>query len=247
MLQKLTKYINKDLVLVYQYGKVGSTTISHSVPNSINVHDLYGTVMCPPGFKYRHGLFYRKIYFPIDRLVRRTLIRRNKKIKIIVPVRDPVDRNVSMFFQDLPFYYVDYFAKHKGYAKSEGNDLLKDVFIKSFNHQSPDEWFSREFSRFTGISVDEIEFDSNSFYCCVEKGKYSCLIIKSESIKSLLGKKVIEDFVKKDVVWRDVNRGGMKWYKDVYAAFVSDDEFIAEYRKLVSRLVVASRFFLINK
>lgn len=242
ILLRMRSYLDDGLVLVYQFGKVGSTAVSGSVEKSLNVHDLYGNVMCPPGFKLRNSLLYR-FFFPFERCVRRLILRSRKEVLIIVPLRLPYERNISMFFQDLPFWYVDYFSKNKGYAKGEGVGILLDVFEKRFPHNSCDEWFEREFSKFTGIKLEDIEFDKSAGFGYAEKGKFKCLFLYHEKIRTSLGREKIELFCGQRMKVVDANRGSEKWYSGAYSDFLSQVDFVERYKEKMSLTKVHRKFY----
>ena len=237
------RYSNSDLVLVYQSGKVGSTALAASLPGGLNVHDLYGYVMCRCGFEQRFSWWYRKLVFPVDRFLRRFMIKRRSSIDIIVPVRQPWERNVSMFFQDLPFWYVHYFATRKANQKVEGLELIKTIFEDTFDHQAADNWFQNEFCRFTGIEFDDIEFDVTKGHCILEHKNIRCLILTTDFLRSDLGTKAIEDFADCKLQIGEQNRGSKKWYGPIYQELLNDSEFIASYKEKMSTSLVQQKFF----
>jgi len=237
------RYKNPELVLVYQFGKVGSTTLADSIPGAVNVHDLFGNPLCPCGFKYRNSFSYRHLRFPIDRLMRRTLIRRRKNTDIIVPLRAPWERNISLFFQDFPFWYVNFFATRKTTQKVEGLELIQRVFLESFDHDGPENWFNGEFTRLTGITLNDINFDKTAGHTIVQRAPYRCLLLTTAHMRSEQGIETIEKFVGRPVKLDDKNRGDLKWYGPVYKEFLSDTKFIGEYKERLSATPVHKTFF----
>jgi len=175
------RYTDPNLVLIYQFGKVGSTTLADSIEGAVNVHDLFGYHMCPYGFQQRNKWTYRKLIFPIDRALRRWWIGKRKSTDIIVPLRQPWERNLSMFFQDLPFWYVQHFVENRAKQKREGLGLLKEIFEQTFQHDACDAWFEKEFCRLTGISFDEITIQTEA----VANGTAQS-IASSETTRNLL-------------------------------------------------------------
>ena len=243
-LQKLYKrYTDPNLVLVYQYGKVGSTTLADSIPGAINVHDLFANPLCPCSFRQRLPLAYRKIGYPVDRFCRRLIIGRRPSTDLIVPLRAPWERNVSMFFQDLPFWYVDYFVNSNAIQKVEGIGLLQHAFTERFDHEGTDRWFEKEFCRLTGIDFADIEFDKAVGYAVLTKNKYRCLLLTTKHMRSDGGKETIENFLGRSFDLHDSNRGDKKWYGPVYRNFLADTGFIESYKKRVSQSAVHQKFF----
>ncbi len=234
MINKYLALKSESSVIVYQYGKVGSTSLCQALGSGINAHDLYGNVMCPPGFKYRYSLLYR-LLFSFERFFRRCLIRARKKIVIIVPLRKPDERNISMFFQDLPFWYVHYFSKNKAYAKGEGIDILREIFLKSFPHQFCDFWFDAEFSRFTGIKLEQINFNVKAGFGVAESGKYKCLFIHHDVINTEVGRREIKKITGEEVDIVSANRGEKKWYQGAYREFCGSGSFVVDYKEKISK------------
>lgn len=234
---------NPDLVLVYQYGKVGSTALADSLEYGLNAHDLYGNPMCLPGFKMRNSLFYKFFLYRLLRFFKRVLIKVRGETRIIVPIRAPAERNISMFFQDLPFWYAYYFSKKKAYAKSEGIGVLQEIFSTCFPHRFCDDWFDNEFSKFTGIGLEDINFDAESGSSFVEKGRFKCLFIHHDKVDTDLGRKKIEEITGQNVDIPSVNRGVKKWYADAYKQFVADEDFMKAYRDKMSLSNVSRKFY----
>lgn len=96
-------YFSKEVVLVYQMGKVGSTSI----------YDLARTELTVPVFQIHRFRMVRGTF--VDRGVLRTWFRsawakcllwaiKNKEIKILSVTRERVSRSVSDFFQTLDCY-----------------------------------------------------------------------------------------------------------------------------------------------
>lgn len=99
---KLNYYLNSENIIIYQMGKVGSTSLEKSLPNSFHTHTLYAKEPNPLSTSFYKSSFVLKTrYFLI-----RNLIKRRRKIKIISVVRHPLERNFSMFFHDLPEWLV---------------------------------------------------------------------------------------------------------------------------------------------
>ena len=241
--QLYKRYTDPNLALIYQYGKVGSTALAYSIPGAVNVHDLYGNVMCPCGFRQRNSLAYRFAGFPLDRFLRRLIIKRRKSIDIVVPIRDPWERNISMFFEDLPFWFVHHFATKRANKKVEGLGLLKEIFSETFEHDGPDKWFQKEFCRFTGIGFDEINFDKSKGYLTIEKGKFRCLILTTQHFRSESGVPTIEEFLGRSFELTSRNSGDKKWYGTAYKDFLADEDFVASYREKMMSSLVQQKFF----
>jgi len=243
LLQLYRRYSDPSLALIYQSGKVGSTALAYSIPGAVNVHDLYGNLPCPCGFRQRYSMMYRFVGFPVDRFVRRLIIKRRTSVDVIVPVRPPWERNISMFFEDLPFWFVHHFTNHRGSKKVEGLGLLREIFSKSFDHDYPDEWFQKEFGRFTGLALGEIDFDKSKGHITIEKGKFRCLILTTQHLRSENGVPTIESFLGRSFTLTSQNSGDKKWYGTAYKDFLADEDFVNSYQSKMMASKVQQKFF----
>ena len=200
--------------------------------------------MCKPAFKVRHGIFYRLLVFSLDRFLRRTLLRLRKETKIVIPLRNTAERNISMFLQDLPFWYVEYFRKYgRENNKEEGSDLLKKIFLSEFPHDACDQWFYCEFSRTTSISLDEIDFDKHEGIGYASKEKYKCIFIHHDLLSECYVLDALYDFCGAEVSLSDSNRGSRKWYSSGYKDFLSDGSFLEEYSRRLNESKVLDKFY----
>lgn len=238
------RYSDPELVLVYQFGKVGSSSLAASIDGAVNVHDLFANPICPPGFRFRNSFLFRHVGFPVDRAVRRGLLRRRDSVDIIVPVRPPWERNVSMFFQDLAFWYTEYFSTRKSEQKVEGIELLQQIFMEIFPHDAPDRWFQEEFTKLTAIELDKIDFDNQLGYLTVEEAPYRCLFLTTEHLRTIESQATLSMFLGRTVSLTSRNRGSQKWYGSAYDEFLADAAFISEYKDRVATSQVQRTFFL---
>jgi hypothetical protein len=219
--RSLREYGNENRILIYQMGKVGSTSLSRALGDrAIQIHNFYPNnepwAQRPHyrlGLARRlgHGLFYRAI---------RRGARRRRSLKIITLVRDPIARNISMYFEDLHYRLAYYFTEVKPNVSRRADiDVLSDCFKETFGHRYPLEWFDREFKRLTGVDVYEHAFDRKTGYAKIEEGPTSVLILQVERLKDNWS--VVEEFCGLRLPWREDNLAARKWYAAPYSEFVS--------------------------
>jgi len=202
--------MKSDTVFIYQMGKVGSTTIEGSVSGSVNVHDFYGNYVCPP----RAALLGFGLKEKIGRYVLRIAISLRRNIKIITIDRDDAERNVSMYLQDFPFWYV-YGIKHGVIRnKDEGEDVIERVFDQCFDHNYPANWRKNEFERLTEVDLNLYRSLEN--YIVINKKRFNILYIKMSFLNSSEINSILTDFCGKKITLVDHNRGGKKWYSNIY-------------------------------
>lgn len=122
----------KKVIYVYQMGKVGSSSVAHSL-RKLNAFDV----------KQVHYLGGP--------------IAISQSLKVITMTRDPISRNISGFFQNFEKVTGTPFAK----ASHSIKDLTR-MFLDKYYHDVPLEWFDLEFKKNTGIDVFNYPFDGHS-------------------------------------------------------------------------------------
>ncbi len=140
---------------------------------------------------------------------------RRQQTKIITVIRHPVDRNRSMFFQDLELWLTKH-SLEKGGGKSDYNlDPLIKAYEQTFEHDFYLRWFKNELSRLTNIDIQKVKFDKG--YDILENSKYKILFLKLEKLEE--NKKLIEEFLDIEISLENKNVAFKKWYGEVYAQF----------------------------
>lgn len=212
---KFTRFVYKypcycmdsRLVLVYQMGKVGSSTVVNSLDRIgvpvIQLHELnYCGRICGANYFYRTrtifeyfrnlvtGGIFTLIYMP----VRLRLLFGN--VRVITMVRDPIERMTSNFF--------DYLRLRKIDVNSLKTDELEKLFFETVNTSVFDEWFDREVKKYLKIDIYEKGKILNGSKYDGVRGN-SLLVIRNEEINRSLC--LISDFVGETVVsFVDSNR-----------------------------------------
>lgn len=245
---KFERHMSAEAVLVYQMGKVGSTALEMALPNAIHVHNLYRLAASDVYIPIATPNLLEKAKRKASRILKRSLLRRYSSRKIVCYVRQPADRNISMFFQDLPGYLIK--AEHgfpRGFATrmtatrgDTGIHHLVEVFLTCFDHQSPDAWFDQELRRLTGIDVFSHPFDEAKGYAAIADGGWQVFIGRIESLPQHLGD--LETFLGHELALTSRNVASEKWYGCVYNQFIQALD-MAAYRRQLQALRVAEHFY----
>lgn len=220
-LSKLYKLIQTSLdeknVLIYQMGKVGSTTLEESLPNSKHFHTLYRRRCCQ--FLTDNLLPTRKsrIYSDLIQKVASFLYQRRRHVKIITLVRDPYERNLSHFFQDLHFWLCYHIISKRVKSRRENKELIRECFENSFNFDYARYWFKEEIERFTGIKIRDCDFDHVKGIGTARKGRFSLMVVRMDKLSNC--EQEISSYVDAEVRISRKNVGDAKWYGSLYADF----------------------------
>lgn len=197
----------ENLVLIYQPGKVGSTTYYESVKRVWE-----GQVIKTHSFQDRPD------HTPsMHALVTLNKTGRLPKVNIITGIREPVGRNLSAFFQNLHKFHAIVFDDPPFSTKE-----LWDLTMRSRKPFRLLNWFDVELNEYFGIDVYKKKLKSEG-YQIYENENARVLLLKhdipdnrkSELIGEFLG---LTDFV---LTSRE-NIGSTKWYAAEYESFKSD-------------------------
>jgi len=230
---KQIKRLNSKSVLVYQMGKVGSSSIekelirhgvdvmhTHKISNS-DVH-FYEPEIIDKLKRFRIKI----MHFFVSRLVKK------KKCKIITIVRDPLDRTLSQMFHHIDLLIYNH-NKDDTRKEESTYDLFKSILLNDVNINYSDEWMKGEFNASIGGDYLDYDFNKKLGYGFIETSKKEILILRFEDLGGLSN--VIGAFVGVDGFQLSYsNRAAHKWYGDLYKNFkkeleVSDDVFDGIY------------------
>ena len=208
-----------ETVLIYQMGKVGSTTLENAIPNSLHLHSLFDNPPCPVRAQLRERSLVPRLRRQVGDSYKASVIRSRSLTKIITLVRDPFERNLSMYFQDLPYWVSAYIELNPGRMRDEGFELLFDAFSEMFPHEYPTQWFDNELKVLTGIDVFGYDFSHEQGFARIQKGPFDVMVVRSDRVTGLQAE--LAAFLGHSVSLGEANRASHKWYGSVYETFKS--------------------------
>jgi hypothetical protein len=226
----------KDPILIYQMGKVGSSSVLASLKNAnglntiFHIHQLSDTgIEKKAEWLSNHGvkdvpemeadlMFIKKL---------RTLIdshRYDFQWKIITLTRDPISLEISSFFENIwmyadqvfdPLYkpvkekILDYFGK---YFINETNDpcffnVSRNYFLN---------WFDEELNAVFGLDVYSAPYNFSTGYTIYRKDNVSVLLIRLEDLDKSFTKAVKKFFNLEGIVLVKENITSKKEYYELY-------------------------------
>jgi hypothetical protein len=208
-------------VLVYQMGKVGSSSIGKSLDDtypgiSVNAHDF---------FHGHHNWLVRRLY--------RAVMEEGAPLDIVSSIREPIGRNVSAFFEN--------YERDTGVEYRDSNlsvQELRDLFLANYRHDLPLSWFEDHIESKFGIDVYASPFPQSG-HATYASGRFRLLIVKVE-IPDAEKERAIGEFLQLgsfDLIRANV--GDQKMYADQYRAFKREVRLPSD---LVDR-ICASRYF----
>ena len=197
----------QELLLVFQMGKVGSSTVVSSLEGSglgmpvYHVHFLSQRLLVENERQFREQFWPNRIgkcrHLWNYQYLRRQVDRgpTGKRWKIVTLSREPIARNISAFFENLEIEFLNATsdpekAKYKvsstyGFEvtiTAKDIEALVDLFFEKFDHDTPLVFFDRELNGVFGVDVYADEFPMLKGYKIYEGENADVLLIRLESL-----------------------------------------------------------------
>lgn len=226
-------------VIVYQMGKVASTTIVDGLHSSkpdipvYHVHFLSESSIKDADerlahlvrrFNANHWCLYESSF------VRRALIdnREKRHIKIVTLAREPISRNISSFFYNVRKYVPDF----DSYSIDDATvvETLKVHFLNSFHeHEYAINWFDNELKVTFGIDIYESKFCPKKGYSIISKDAVEVLLIKLEKLKECASSAFDEFLDIQDFRLVSSNTADDQPYSGLYRKFLEEVRLPGQY------------------
>ena len=230
-------------ILVFTMAKVGSLSVYFSLKkwtsktSVFHIHSLNEE-------KVREGIqlcFENNIYpgskSPVF-LINKKIIKKRKPYKIICLFRDPLERNISAFFE--------VFELHTGEKTTEFTgdfEKLKQFYYDKLDHNFPLHWFEKQFIEATGINVFNYNFKKEKGHQIIKKDHIEVLLINS-SVADSLKEELISNFCNlKYFTLKNRNVSSKKEYANYYKEFKANIKFSKEYLNQLYGSNYAKHFF----
>jgi hypothetical protein len=228
-------------VLVYQMGKVASQTVVATLVHAglsspiFHIHVLSDEPMEDDERRYRANWTKdgTASHLWTSQYVKHRLeTEPESRWRIVTLVRDPVARNVSMFFQ-VSQHWLAAEQQRARYLDDPGAFLgeLRLRFLETFaGHGFPERWFDSELRHFFGVDVYQEPFSPSRGYRIYEDGRARVLLIRVEDLRRCAAD-AFRDYFGLEIGDRiqDVNIASEKHYADIYRRFVASVEFPVTY------------------
>lgn len=220
-----------DPIIIYQPGKVGSSTIQASLK-----HFLHSTTAEVPVYHAHHLNNLEKVEadikskFPnpqnslekleIDKKLRKKIDENpSQKWNIITLTRDPVARTISTVFEMLDVIFPGWKSKYKT-GQLDLHEMQATIVKRFVSRPGPGDWFDIQMKPIFDIDVYSRPFPHQQGYE-IYNGKNSSrlLLIRLEDLNRV-GQKVLGDFLNiKQFGLIQANVAEKKEYSDLYRDF----------------------------
>ena len=217
----------KNIVAIYQMGKVASTSITNSIYSHYNGYALsdHGLVIrCYSCLReltsFKKNLIYgfmNSFTSPsinprrVDSIALYLLSKRKSKIKIISLFREPIERALSKLFQ----------LHHEKFITLPFNQQKEEFLSKSHLHLvGPTIWFDKEIKQYFNIDVYTRPFPKEQGYDFYKNEWGAELLLMRYNLNDRTKEKLIEEFIGiKDFKLINKNISANKPYANAYEAF----------------------------
>ncbi|WP_298311591.1 putative capsular polysaccharide synthesis family protein [uncultured Aquimarina sp.] len=229
-------------VLIFTMAKVGSSSVYHSLRKQSNIpcfhihnlsieEELQAKALC------KEKGVYPGSRTPVD-LINREIIKKKRSYKIISLFRNPIERNISAFFEA--------FQIHTGVSAESYKGSLLDlekVYHEKLSHYYPILWYEKQFRQSTNINVYDTSFDKNKGYVTVNENDIKLLLINSK-VDDIVKEKVIKDFCGiENFKLKNVNITGKSKASSLYTDFKNYIRFSEDYLSSLLNTEYMNHFF----
>ncbi len=180
-------------VIIYQMGKVGSTTIHASLEEASLPFPIYKVhFLSDEGMAHAVEFHQKTLKIPWENTphIQTSEFLRDKiqtepdhKWKVITVVREPIMREVSEFFQYLHSMYPELLDEHGNIEKERAIKLLQ-TRLMFYNPEKnyTCRWFDMEIKGMFGLDVFAHPFDTAKGFSIIQHGSVDLLILRLEDL-----------------------------------------------------------------
>lgn len=234
-----------EAVVVHQFGKVGSSTLDEAL-RSLRRWPVYQTHVLRPGHRFLtrdqprpprgrpdlppHAVRSREVW--------ERYVEPGRPIAVITPVREPVSRNISAFFQNLYRH-----PELDPSRRSTDVDAYVQAFLAELDPTQPGAWFERQYEPAFGVNVYDHPFDAERGWGVIDAGRRRYLLLQCELDDAVKAQAVCSLLDLPRLTLKPRNVGDSKDYARVYAAFKRRLMLPREYLDAVLTTRYATHFY----
>ncbi|RCT55360.1 hypothetical protein DUZ96_03455 [Winogradskyella sp. KYW1333] len=216
---------SKPLVIVLTIGKVGSSSIYYSLKQQLTNRIFHIHYLSDKGIETswkKHKTSSRKsvpLHLITSKILSKLLKKVNYKTYIITVFREPVQRKLSSFFQNLDQFKNEVDLKGLNFDETKIKAVLNDDYINSIINEE-DQWINQELKSTFNFNVYNMEDILKDHFIIERLNNFELLALKMESLNSCFIQAISQFFnTKEDIVLETFNDGGEKYYNQSYKEF----------------------------
>jgi hypothetical protein len=193
------------------------------------------------------SLFWKPLLF------KKTSRKHSNSIKWITIIREPVKRNISIFFQWIEFKetfdFYSFKSRNPNYPfsiQTPKDDLseLIEYFLNVFDHSLHIKWLEEELKEVLGVDYKAIDFNLNKNYYIgdTRNAKSNLLILKLETLNKTF-KPSMNEFLSIDSELLNKNKAESKVIGKVYSDFTNQIKFQKKYLDTIYDTDYMNKFY----
>jgi hypothetical protein len=173
-----------------------------------------------------------------ERRISRSLLRPGRPLRIITSVREPIAASVSMFFQLLPWYTGGRYRPDR-----ISTDDLIHLFFERYACERPLIWFDEEMRYATGADVYRHPFPSERGFGIFRDGSIDVLVLKMETDDAVKERGIAEFLGLDSVSLTRSNVAAEKAYAEQYREFKQRIRFSETFVRSMYESKYARHFY----
>ena len=247
--RRVKKYGIAEPIIVYQMGKVGSSSMYWSFDalrlNApvYHLHYLNGMDEMEAWIRKTLRVNRRELKMvELARKLRREIERGTApRYHLVSLVRAPVPRNLSTYFHNVDSYFPNFVERIQ--ARTLRVSELGDYFVNVFRETTPERWFDEQVREVFGIDVYATPFSRERGYQIYENDKARLLVLRLEDLNRVVAAAMREFLNIPDFVLVPANAGENKTYGGLYKEFLAQLRLPREYIKATDATRYARHFY----
>lgn len=225
--RRVKKYNIRQPIIVYQMGKVGSSSMYWSLDAlrlNVPVYHLHFLNDAD-----RIAAWAKKTLRVHDRELKMVALAQKLRQEIdrgtapryhlISLVRAPVPRNLSTFFHNIDSYLPHFDERLQ--APSFSFQDVTDYFVNEFQEHTPERWFDHQVRDVFGLDVYAAPFARERGYQIYENDRARLLVIRLEDLNRVAAKAMSEFLNIPDFRLVPMNAGESKKYGALYKEYLN--------------------------
>lgn len=225
---KQLQNMRQEPVLIFTMAKVGSSSVYHSLKKQTNIACFHIHSLSIEEELQSQAICKEKGVYPGSRspvpLLHEKLLSKDQGFKVISLFRNPIERNLSAFFEA--------FEIHMGVPAHRFKGNLEDIersFYKNLDHSYCKDWFDNHFKMSLGIDVYDHAFAKTKAYTNLKGHKADILLLKSTLDNRVKSQHIGAFCGLKNFKLENYNVTNTKDTAELYAAFKSYISFPKSY------------------
>ena len=234
-------------ILIHTMAKVGSLSVYKSLNETLPKTPTFHTHNLDINEVQNHiDLCFENGLYPGSRspvfIIHNQIISKNRSYKLITLFRDPIERNISAFFDAFELYVGVKPQDYKGDLET-----LEKLFHMDLPYKYPLQWFDEILFNDTKINVYDYPFNKELGYGLIKHENSELLLINCY-IEDSLKEKLIKEFCKApNFKLTNTNITANKKSGDLYKAFKKHIKFSKIYLKECYDSKYSKHFFTIKE